>query len=229
MSPSCLRQPIVRAARGGRGFTLLEVLVTLALLSLLMLGMASSLRTMAQTEERVDRRLALADELRVATGFVRTTLGQVSTRRTGATPQEGQSPFWFVGQPDHVAWVGVMPARHGAGGRHFFRLGLEADTAGGMALVIRFVPWSDLPGFPDWQQADARVLVHQVTGLALAYEDARQPVPLWEPVWRRTDSVPERVRIDLQTVHGAWPLWIVPMRTLPASARGTGRFSMGPE
>lgn len=51
------------------GFTLVELLVTMALLSMLMLGMASALRTMAQTEERVDARLARADELRVATGF----------------------------------------------------------------------------------------------------------------------------------------------------------------
>ena len=32
------------------GFTLVELLVTMALLSMLMLGMASALRTMAQTE-----------------------------------------------------------------------------------------------------------------------------------------------------------------------------------
>ncbi|MDD2545113.1 MAG: prepilin-type N-terminal cleavage/methylation domain-containing protein [Burkholderiaceae bacterium] len=216
-----------RALRGG-GFTLLEILVTLALLSLLLLGMASSLRTMAQTEERVDQRLGQADEMRVAVGFVRTTLGRVSMRPTGAPPQEGVSPYGFVGQPDHVAWIGIMPARHGAGGRYFFRLGLEA-VQGRSALVIRFVPWSDAPAFPDWAQAESRVLVQDVLGLALTYEDGRQFEPAWQPLWQRTDSLPERVRIDLQTRTGVWPLWVVPLRTLPASARGTGRFAMGPE
>ena len=61
-----------------QGFTLVELLVTMALLSLLMLGMASALRTMAQTEERVDARLAKADEFRVATGFLRSIVGRGS-------------------------------------------------------------------------------------------------------------------------------------------------------
>ena len=42
---------------GAAGFTLLEVLVVMSLLSLVMLGMGSALRTTAQTGERVDHRL----------------------------------------------------------------------------------------------------------------------------------------------------------------------------
>ena len=210
------------------GFTLVELLVTMALLSMLMLGMASALRTMAQTEERVDARLARADELRVATHFLRTVLGRVSVRRIAAAPKEGVSPYLFVGAADAVAWVGIMPARHGAGGRTFFRLALE-PLQDGPALVIRFIPWTDRADFPDWGQADSRILAREVTSLALSYEDARQSVPTWVQAWTRTDSLPERVRIDLQTSAGPWPLWVLPMRSLPASERGSGRFSAGPE
>ena len=211
------------------GFTLVELLVTITLLSMLMLGMASALRTMAQTEERVDARLARADELRIATGFLRTTLGRVSARKNTTPLKEGASPYLFAGAADAVAWVGVMPARHGAGGRTFFRLALE-PLQDGPALVIRFMPWTESAEFPDWGQADSRILVREVTSLALSYEDARQPVPMWVPAWTRTDSLPERVRIDLQTAAGPWPLWVIAMRSLPASERGGGgRFSAGPE
>lgn len=210
------------------GFTLLEVLVTMALLSLLMLGMASALRTMAQTEERVDARLARTDDFRVATGFVRSILGQVSVRKTAAPLKEGVSPYLFSGTPDAVSWVGIMPARYGAGGRTFFRLGLE-PVDGDTALVVRFLPWADVNAFPDWAGAESRVLVRGVTALAFFYEDARQPVPAWLPAWQRVDFLPDRLRIDLQTHSGPWPLWIVAMRALPASERGSGRFTMGPE
>ena len=71
---------------GSRGFTLIELLVTMALLSLLMLGMASALRTMAQTEERIDARLARADEFRIATGFLRSIVGRVSARTAAGLP-----------------------------------------------------------------------------------------------------------------------------------------------
>lgn len=211
-----------------RGFTLVELLVTMALLSLLMLGMASALRTMAQTEERVDARLANADEFRVATGFLRSIVGRISARKNPAPITQGASPYLFMGTPTALSWIGIMPARYGAGGRNFFHLAVE-PVQGAPALVIRFLPWTDSAEFPDWGQAESRVLVHGVTSFALAYEDARQTPPLWVNAWERTDSLPERVRIELQTDTGPWPLWVAAMRSLPASERGSGRFSAGPE
>ena len=211
------------------GFTLVELLVTMALLSILMLGMASALRTMAQTVERVDTRLTEADEFRVATGFLRTILGRVSARKRVVPLAEGGSPYMFSGAPDAVAWVGIMPARHGAGGRNFFRLAVE-PLQGESALVIRFLPWSDRTEFPDWSQSESRVLVKGITSFALFYEDGRQAAPFWMDAWQRTDSMPDRMRIELQTNAGPWPLWVVSMRSLPASERGGGgRFSAGPE
>lgn len=211
------------------GFTLVELLVTMTLLSILMLGMVSALRTMGQAEERVDARLAKADEFRIATGFLRTILGRVSVRKKTAPLVQGASAYMFSGAPDAVAWVGVMPARQGAGGRNFFRLAVE-QLQGESVLVIRFMPWSESTEFPDWSQADSRVLVKGVTSFELSYEDARQVPSVWMGAWQRTDGVPERVRIDLQTSAGPWPLWMVALRSLPASERGGGsRFSAGPE
>lgn len=219
-----------RSARSlPRGFTLVELLVTMALLSLLMLGMASALRTMAQTEERVDARLANADEFRIATGFLRSIVERISARKNPTPITQGASPYMFMGTPTALSWVGIMPARYGAGGRNFFHLAVETvqDTP---ALVIRFLPWTDSTEFPDWGQAESRVLVHGVTSFVLAYEDAWQTEPLWVNTWERTDSLPDRVRIELQTDTGPWPLWVAAMRSLPASERGgSGRFSAGPE
>lgn len=212
-----------------RGFTLVELLVTMALLSLLMLGMASALRTMAQTEERVDARLARADEFRIATGFLRSIVGRISARKKPAPMTQGASPYMFAGAPTTLSWVGIMPARYGAGGRNFFHLAVE-PVQGSPSLVIRFLPWTDSTDFPDWAQAESRVLVSGVTSFALAYEDARQTQPLWVDAWERTDSLPERLRMQLQTDAGPWPMWVVAMRSLPASERGgSGRFSAGPE
>jgi general secretion pathway protein J len=211
-----------------RGFTLVELLVTMALLSLLMLGMASALRTMAQTEERVDTRLANADEFRVATGFLRSIVGRVSARKNPTPIPQGVSPYLFMGTSTALSWVGIMPARYGAGGRNFFHLAVE-PVQGVPALVIRFLPWVDSTEFPDWGQAESRVLVHGVTSLALTYEDTRQIEPLWVSAWERTDSLPDRVRMELQTEAGPWPMWVAAMRSLPASERSSGRFSAGPE
>lgn len=202
-------------ARRRAGFTLVEVLVAISLLSVVMLGLGSALRTMAQAEQKIDDRLARADEMRMAAGFIRASLARVSLRRV-TPPPPARPAVLFAAGPEAVAWVGVMPARFGAGGRYFFRLALE-PLQDGAALVVRFQPWADQPAFPDFSQAEARVLVRDVQRAQLRYLDTAVSPPAWLPGWTATDRVPERVLLDIETRLGAWPPLFLPLRALPAS------------
>jgi general secretion pathway protein J len=210
------------------GFTLVEILVAMTLMSLVMLALGAAMRTIAQTEERVDQRLEGADEMRVATSFLSTTLGRISPRKTAASTQVGSSLYLFEGSPQAVTWVGVMPARYGAGGRHFFRLGLE-PAGSHSALVIRFAPWDASAVFPEWASAESRVLVSDATELSLSYSDEEGADVSWVPQWTHPQRLPGRIRIALRTPAGDWPDVTIPMRQLPAGDTGRGGFSLGPE
>ena len=211
------------------GFTLVEILVAMALMSVVMLALGAAMRTIAQTEGRVDQRLEQADEMRVAASFLSATLERISPRKNAAVTQVGSSLYLFAGAPNAVMWVGVMPARYGAGGRYFFRLALESQGPN-RALVIRFAPWS----------ASSRL-----SGLG------RGRVPgsggrcdwLWPGIRRRgwlecrlggrngpmRSGFPSRIRISLRTPAGDWPFLTIAMRQLPAGDNGRGGFSLGPE
>lgn len=207
------------------GFTLLEILVVMALLSVVMLAMGAALRTIAQTETRIDSRLARADEFRVAVSFMRTTLGRVSARKSNTPLQAGASPYMFAAAANTVAWVGVMPARFGAGGRYFFRLGLES-VGGETALMIRFVPWVDGPAFPDWSRAESRALVTGATAFDIRYADDRANPSQWLPNWPHVDRLPQRMELMVRTTAGMWPALVVPLRVQPA-ASNEGVFVTG--
>ena len=206
---------------GAAGFTLLEVLVVMSLLSLVMLGMGSALRTTAQTGERVDHRLLQADELRTATSFIYSTLGRISVQKFNAPVAVGQSPYFFVGQLDAMAWIGIMPARYGAGGRYYFKLSL-GELDGKRGLVIHFLPWTDASPLPDWTQAEGRVLVPGATAFSLQYLDTTTDAPEWSPVWTSPEGPPDRVQLSLQGPEGPWPSLVVPLRPTPASVTGAG-------
>lgn len=214
--------------RGVSGFTLVEILVVMTLMSAIMLALGASMRSIAQTEVRVDQRLQRADEMRVATSFLSSTLGRISPRKSDAPTQVGASLFLFSSAPDAVMWLGVMPARHGAGGRNFFRLALE-PFAQGRALVIRFLPWTGTAVFPDWSTAQSRVLVPDVTRFFLEYGDDTDAQAAWLTQWPHADRLPKRIRISVSTVAGDWPYLTVPLRQLPAGDTGRGGFSLGPE
>jgi len=211
-----------------RGFTLLELLVVMGLLSAVMLALGAALRTIAQSEDRVDRRLAQADELRVASAFIRTTLGRVSARKVVLAATSGASPLLFAAAPDALAWVGVMPARYGQGGRHYFRLGIE-PVGEDASLVLRFLPWTGASTFPDWSQAEARVLVRNAVALQVRYEDTRKAPSAWTSDWVETKYLPARVELTLQTPAGVWPFLVIPLRVLPdpESSGSSGRGVIG--
>lgn len=198
------------AAMRARGFTLLELLVVMSLLSLVMLGMGSALRSMAQVETRVDARLARTDEMRVATDFLRSVLARVSARR-GAPSAAGPDAHYFSGSANEVWWLGVMPARFGIGGMHHFRLGIE--PAG---LVLRYQAWRG-EAKPDWGRADSLVLVAGATHLAMTFEDESRTPSRWVDAWAMADTMPQRVALSVTAPSGPWPAVVVNMRRLPGT------------
>ncbi|WP_298214149.1 prepilin-type N-terminal cleavage/methylation domain-containing protein [Acidovorax sp.] len=196
-----------------RGFTLVELLIVLVLLSLISLALVSAIRTAAQTEERVDARLERVDDLRLANDFLRAVLGRISAQKRPGILEPESSQYYFLGTTSEVRWVGVMPARYGAGGRYHFRLHLADDDT----LALQYLPWLDSPTQPNWSAASSTPLALGVTGLSLQYEDASDEPVQWGAPWRVPERMPARISINVTTVNGAWPELVVPLRVLPAS------------
>ncbi|WP_454725257.1 prepilin-type N-terminal cleavage/methylation domain-containing protein [Delftia acidovorans] len=208
------RAPRARA----QGFTLVELLVAMVLLSMLTLGLASVMSTVSQTQERVDARLDRMDHQRVSIGFLRSVLGQISAaqRQTGMRKQ-GESEYFFEGGPRGMQWLGIMPARFGMGGRTHFQLALDGD-----ALVLRFAPWKGVDIAPDWGQGQSYVLERAVTAFVLSYQNAKSGVAQWQPQWVDDKELPSAVQIQLQSAGGAWPLMAIAFYTPPATNRSSG-------
>ena len=204
-----------------RGFTLVEVLVAITLMALVMVALGAALRGMVQTDNRVSDRLMRVDDFRTGTGFLKTIAGRVWAQRAMAVQGQGQTTFFFQGAPAVMTWVGVMPPRYGAGGRYFFRLAAEPSD-GRSALVIRFIPWSDVPGFPDWSKADARVLAADLTDFSIAYEDDQTEPRQWGPAWPFVDRLPGRINIRVTTPLSSWPDLVLPLRQFGGRTLGGG-------
>ena len=219
------------AKRGGQGFTLVEVLIALVLLAMLMLVLTSALRAMGQVETRIEQRVEDADDYRLANAFLAEALARASARRypSGNADNPAQAPY-FQGGPNALAWIGVMPARYGLGGRHYMRLALEPGE-GGARLVLRYAPWTGAPGFDAWGQAAGQVLAAPASALGLRYLDPG--TGQWSPVWPPpgvpvsalpVDLLPSAVALQVDGPTPPWPPLIValtpPYSTDPSATLG---------
>lgn len=221
---------LVPPCRSEAGFTLVEVLIALSLLSLLMLVLTSAMRSLGQTEERIEQRVEVADNYRTAVNFLQDALGRVSARRfrstaAGAPPEV---PF-FEAQSDSLSWIGVMPARFGLGGRHYMHLAVESSSVGPQ-LVLRYSPWTGAAAFADWGSASSQVMAASVRAVSLRYQEPSSGQ--WSPVWPPpglpvnqlpVTSLPSAVEIQVDGMEPPWPplvIAVVPTRASDRSAMG---------
>ena len=218
------RQPV---ARSMRGFTLVEMLVAMSLLTLIMLGLAGAMGTMGRTESSIDNRLQRMDESRTGGDFLRSVLSRVSAKRVQGIQEQGmlqgtRPPFFFSGAGQTMSWVGVMPARYGAGGRYHFRLGM-GEYLGAPAVMLSYTPWVDQQTQPNWGSAENYPILQHATGLSLQYLNGGIDPPAWGSDWTILETLPQAVQVVMSSEQAVLPPVVVQMRVMPAGdPRGGG-------
>jgi general secretion pathway protein J len=230
------RQALQRLAVGrlALGFTLVEILVAMSLLAVVMVATLSAMRTMAQTEVRVDDRLQRLDQMRVVNGFLRSALGRVESTLRASAQAPGERHLQFLADAKSISWVGIMPARHGAGGRYFFHLAVQ-DVGSETALVLRYAPWAAQPEFPDWTLSESQILVKNVVnfqveaeGLPMDLQTTSPTWPIgWNTGWVEKTALPQRVRLSWADQVGAWPPLVVSITPTAQSQSNSGGFTTG--
>jgi general secretion pathway protein J len=186
------------SGRPESGFTLIEVLVSLALLALLLALLAGGLRYARSTWDATARldRLADAD---MAETFLRARLAEAmplyEQRRAGTVRA------LFQGAGDSMSFV--APAPNGPAGTGLYRYTLEAAGGPGQGrhtLVVKLVP--HLPSIRDSaleRPPEQYQLMRNIRSVSFRYfgRGELRGEPAWHAVWPRTDAMPNLVEIAI--------------------------------
>lgn len=193
--------------RRGAGFTLIEVVIALALVAVILAGLVSALVSFGKTSARIEERTLISDDVRLTYAFLEQSLSP-ATPRVWVRPRDLTQVSWFQGGDGELEWLGLMPARHGVGGLYHLRLGVERGPRGAGRLMLSYLPYTgDDP--PDWSRAESHLLLDGVTGFALAYRALDEDE--WRSEWRDVQVLPARVKMDLAVRGQPWPPLVVPV------------------
>jgi len=192
-----------------RGFTLLEVLISLGLLGMLMVLIASALTASSRTQMLGERYSERLDEIRSAQDFLRSAAQQAypAVFRSDDT----HSGPVFEGERDQLRLVAPLPPQL-AGGLPLQVFSLIENRSGSKDLQVAFFQF-DERGLRPW--AEPQVLLHDLDHWQLSYrglDNDAHPTG-WLPRWPWPERLPQALSVELQP-HGpiAWPPLVVAIR-----------------
>jgi general secretion pathway protein J len=188
--------PAPRGARGCAGFTLVEVIVALALAGLVSLIMMHGVGITARGLDRLSQHAERLDERRGLEMLMRRALGTAVVIPAGVIRGSDGEPG-FAGQPTSVTFLSVTED----GGPGLYRVQLALDTNRPVPAVTLT---RRLAGSSAVQRSDESVLVPHVRRLDIGYFGAASPgeEPGWRRDWAGIAYLPQLVRIVLEADDG---------------------------
>lgn len=182
-----------------RGFTLIEVVVALTILSLISLATVTALRTIAMTKERLEQTSARTTELRVISSFLRRVL-------VDALPVIDESSVrrdtLLKGSASELIWVAPFSASRRFGGIMLFRLYVHDSS-----LMLETQPFYGSRHKVTWDSADPFLLVPDLDSIEFSY--FQSGAQEWLDSWFGRPGNPDRIRIRVMAGKRYWPDIIV--------------------
>lgn len=218
LRPPRQRQPHQLPAQGqqiGRpsldaGFTLLELLIALAVTALVVTLLFSGYGFIGRAEDRNQAQLERTETMLLASHWLQRKLEGL--RPLAQVDQDGVHTF-FSGTAAGALWLAPMPELGASGGLSVLRVGPERHANGQVDLVVQTLPYLGALMTLDWDSAARATLIDDVSTLQWAYQDGDSGE--WLPEWSGTGrNYPVRVRILLGDAQGEWPTLVI---TLPAA------------
>lgn len=195
------------------GFTLLELLIAIALLGMLLVLLFGGLRLSLRSWDAVQRQVDNLNSVRALEGFLRRELEQIQPYRWKTN---SATTLAFHGLADRLQFVAPISARTGSGG--LYAISLTIERKGDQRQIV----WRQLPVGPEVRDFSA---VERIEGIVLAGKELdvveditlsyfgteREGVAaLWSDQWEQRPVPPALIRVRVRFLDGSeWPEFVV--------------------
>jgi general secretion pathway protein J len=199
-------------AGGESGFTLLELLVAIALFSFISLALFEGLHFGILAWGRGGAHADQADHVMFVQSLVRRLLEDAYPEYVSNGPADGHANF--EGTATSVSFLATTPAALGGGGRsHFALSGAQKEGRKSLVLTSKQELADD-----DETPAPARtILLSDIAGVEFSYfgRTRSDKGPQWRNFWTGESSLPQLIRVQIQFPQAdarAWPDLLVAPR-----------------
>ncbi|MGD0961808.1 MAG: prepilin-type N-terminal cleavage/methylation domain-containing protein [Methylomonas sp.] len=196
-----------------KGFTLIEMLIALTLLSIMVILLFSSLKIAADSWNSGAEKVMEANKKAVVYQFLRqhlTSIRPLMTQLSQQSIQNGESPQpIFLGQPQSIRFAGVLPQSSGRKGLQIFEIAASPDDPS--KVMVTLYPYQS----SQYPTVDKEVLLDHVQVIAFAYygrTNANNGAG-WTTNWVNNERPPDLIKVTiLLDDYSYWPDMLFPVK-----------------
>ena len=210
------------------GFTLIEVLIAVSLLSGILLLLYSTLFTAGKSYHAGQDKIDQNEQYRIATRFIRRQIEQLHPILwMGKEKRE----LAFLGESGRLGFIAPLPAYRGGGGLHLQIITTES-TQNDQPELRFYYRYAD-PGmmeFPSLPKANMEMtpLLYGINKLEFSYfgqKDLKE-LPAWYSSWENENRLPDLIRISFHTLREIKPLPDIYVKLRTQIQPGQPQFSI---
>jgi len=208
-----------RQRSGARGFTLVELLLALTLMSMLLALAYGGLRAATRATDRGQTILEDSSRIRMAHQFVHKQLNQ-ALPLVFAQDEDGGERTVFMGQADRIRFVAPMPGYLGFGGPQVQELAIIRGEDS-LELVLSHAL---LQGFEEGflYERPPILLLENIDSASFSFLglDEEGELAGWSSSWEQVGMLPESIALDVEftdDVYIQWPLLTASVRLDPTA------------
>lgn len=193
--------------RPQQGFTLIELVIAMTLMSLILTILFGGLRLAGRSWDAGTARADKSNEMRLVETLVTRTVRQLYPL---VWQDASGSRLSFAGGPNAVMFTAPLPAHSGIAGIYLISLELKRDGNHQELLMRRQIYRPDMRELSE--KAETTVLLEDITRAGFSYfgSQGSQDAPQWTESWEGAMAVPQIIRLSLATDQ-PWPDIVAPV------------------
>lgn len=200
-----------------RGFTLIEVLIAMTLLSIMMVLLFTSLKICGDSWEKGESKITDVNEMAVVYNFFQRDLS-IAKPLWNDLPAEEQKTFSFQGSSQSLQFVSAFPASAGRSGLQLFSLNLSEEN-NEQVINVTLVPFVRIAEGEKLQKEEVTLIKH-VSDFTLTYFSSANEISegVWSEEWLNKEALPRLVKISIKLDNGIyWPAMIIDLKVTGAT------------
>jgi general secretion pathway protein J len=190
------------------GFTLIEVMLAMTLLSIMVTLLFASLAICAESWNKGEAKIAEVNEKAVVYQFFKRHLPSIKPLTDGFSTDKPQ--FSFQGEEDQIQFVSVFPASAERKGLQLFKVVFESEGT----IKVRLSPFYPTTEGQQWQTEDV-VLLEHVKDFKVSYfgKERLGTDAHWSNNWSKKKQLPALIKINIELESKSfWPEMIFALK-----------------